>query len=528
MPTNSAKATKQGKPKGHIPESELQLPGGTWEKMEKHLKHVLRTVQSTHGFKGEYLEREIFSKFLDPKLVSPETRRSNAIVKWRKTEVKNARTNRFLLTLDEELGWCHTDRLVKEIRSLISRILGPCVWDDVLSLSSYTNGASTRVRRSPVAAVNKLTGVGHISSSSVVPWFMATDQNRLACQKMKVQESSVLFTVPKKSDIDRVACKEPEGNMFLQRSAGLFIRERLRKFGLDLRDQTVNQKLARDAYRDGLATVDLSAASDSVTKQLVILLLPFEWWSLLDDLRVKSTLIDGQIHELEMFSSMGNGFTFELESLLFYAITRVVCRLNGFRGRISVYGDDIICPSVAVPRLKRVLSLFGFTMNAKKTAYRGPFRESCGKHYYKGTDVTPFYVRKAVESVPELVNLLNHILEWDGRGWGFFLNREPYLFWLKWRSLVPTPLWGGIDPSDDSALVTGHRPNRRLVLRTRELSFDQEAGLTLWLLQTRHRDRDPFNGETVQVDPSVGIGYRMVPFLSGGERTTWSPDLIMG
>ena len=149
-----------------------------------------------------------------------------------------------------------------------------------------------------------------------------------------------LTTVPKNSKTDRCIVIEPGLTTFLQLGLGGYLKARLKVFGLDLsHGQEKHRSIVLQASKDcELATVDLSAASDSVTKQLVILLLPFEWWSLLDDLRVKTTLVDGQIHVLEMFSSMGNGFTFELESLLFYAITRVVCRLNGFRGRISVYG----------------------------------------------------------------------------------------------------------------------------------------------------------------------------------------------
>jgi hypothetical protein len=83
---------------------------------------------------------------------------------------------------------------------------------------------------------------------------------------LTVHESSVYFTVPKNSTIDRSACKEPEVNMILQRALSKHIRESLKRVGIDLRDQGVNQRLARDALKLGLATVDLSAASDSITE----------------------------------------------------------------------------------------------------------------------------------------------------------------------------------------------------------------------------------------------------------------------
>jgi hypothetical protein len=355
--------------------------------------------------------------------------------------------------------------------------------------------------------------------------------------------------VPKKSDIDRVACKEPEINVLLQKSVGNHIRRRLAnwRYGQNLNDQTVNQELARRGVEERLATIDLSSASDSITRQLIINLLPFEWWSLLDDLRVKSTVLpDGSLHEMEMFSTMGNGFTFELESLLFYAITRTVCRLSGIKGRISVFGDDIIAPIAVVRRLSRVFHYFGFTMNPKKTHFSGLFRESCGKHYYGGFDVSPFYIRREVQQLPDLINLLNQVLEWDGRGWGCFMTPALSRFHRKWALLVPRRLHGGIDTQDPSALVTGDIPRHRLVPIMEKIPFDQQAGLDLWLLaKNQITFKDPLVrvddwwrvymptelsqwGDSVPLtlDPRRITGFRTKPIHSRGARTTWVPYLI--
>jgi hypothetical protein len=487
--------------------------------MRKHLEHVIRTFPKHHGFKGEYLQQEIFSKYLDPHVVTPQVRRSKAIEKWLKTEQKNLRVNRHLMLFEGNLGWTEYFPLRDRIRSIISRILGPIPsWSSLTA--DVTNGASTRVRRKPDAAIEKLTGVMHVTPSAVRHWEEYAQDNILAALPIKAVEGSVLFTVPKRSDIDRVACKEPECNMILQRMLGIHMARRLRRVGIDLTDQTNNQKAAAVALQHGLATIDLSSASDSVSRQLVMELLPAPWWSLLDDLRVTHTFIDGTKHELAMFSSMGNGFTFELETIIFYAITRAVCWLSGTKGKILVYGDDIIAPCRVVPRLMRVLSLFGFTVNPKKTHYRGPFRESCGKHYHSSRDVTPFYIRKAVTTIPELINLLNHLLEWDGRGWGFFMNEEPYKFWRKYREYVPRKLWGGIDPMDPSALVTGHRSRKRLVPVTRPVERDDLGAIRLWLLR---RDTSSL---PLDVDPSREIGFTTRTYVDLGERTSWVPDLI--
>jgi len=199
------------------------------------------------------------------------------------------------------------------------------------------------------------------------------------------------LTVPKNAKTDRFIAAEPTGNVFLQLGVGNYLRQCLRRVGIDLDDQSVNQDLAAHALDRGLATIDLKAASDTIPSALVWQLLPYSWASLLWDLRSPEIRIKGEYVPLEKFSSMGNGFTFELESLIFWALTESLRDAMGLTGRVSVYGDDIICPSEMVCRLTELLSFCGFTLNVKKSHSTGVFRESCGKHFFGGSDVTPIY-----------------------------------------------------------------------------------------------------------------------------------------
>lgn len=116
-----------------------------------------------------------------------------------------------------------------------------------------------------------------------------------------------------------------------------------------------------------------------------------------------TVLPSGEKHLLRKVSSMGNGFTFELETLIFYGLCSAVIELLASKDmdhRCTVFGDDIIIASELVPALREVLLYFGFVMNPKKTFSEGPFRESCGKHFFYGNDVTPFYIRQPVDTVP--------------------------------------------------------------------------------------------------------------------------------
>jgi hypothetical protein len=86
---------------------------------------------------------------------------------------------------------------------------------------------------------------------------------------------------------------------------------------------------------------------------------------------------------------MGNGATFSLETLIFASILDACCG----HARYSVYGDDLIVPRDNVARVIMALKYVGFIVNTDKSYTDGPFRESCGKDYYRGTDITPFYLR---------------------------------------------------------------------------------------------------------------------------------------
>jgi hypothetical protein len=330
----------------------------------------------------------------------------------------------------------------------------------------------------------KYVGKAHVTDRAK-DWFLLLQDElplwlgREGPLEMVTQPGNVLFTVPKKTDIDRVACKEPDLNMFIQKGIGNFIRRRLLRVGINLNEQANNRSLAhRGSVTDQLSTLDLSSASDSVTRELVFTMLPVNWFTLLDSVRSPVTIIDGEEHPNEMFSSMGNGFTFELESLLFYAISEVTARLRNAPGVVSVYGDDIICPSEIAYELSSVLGWFGFQINTEKSCYSGPLRESCGGHYYSGIDITPFYIKAPIVECEDLIDVSNKIRQWaqfvpydrsrkDIDPAHLILNPEVEDLWFWLKSYVPRCLWGGVDTSFKYQLASHDAPHSRLSEETR-------------------------------------------------------------
>lgn len=207
-----------------------------------------------------------------------------------------------------------------------------------------------------------------------------------------------LTYVPKDARSMRPIVVEPTLNGFFQKGVGDYLKKRmLQRAGVNLLDQSVNQGLAYRGSVDGsFATIDLSSASDTVSLGVARLLLPEEWFDFLLGLTTGKVQIGADVRELHKFSSMGNGFTFELESLLFWAIAKAASELLKVESQVSVFGDDIIVDSQAYNLVAECLSALGFFLNQEKSYASGPFRESCGADWFKGIWVRPHYVKRRI------------------------------------------------------------------------------------------------------------------------------------
>lgn len=222
---------------------------------------------------------------------------------------------------------------------------------------------------------------------------------------------NVFFTVPKDGKTDRACAKGPSINVSYQLAVGKHIRARLMKLGIDLDDgQETHAQVARFASIDGTyASIDLKSASDCVAYNLVKLLLPPDWFDLLNWMREPLTHLPhkGGWRKLEKFSAMGNGFTFELETLLFLGL---ICALDEdlVPGENTlVYGDDILVPTWHAVNVISCLKFFGFTTNEQKTFLDGPFRESCGGDYWLGQPVRAYQLKKSPTEPHEWIALAN-------------------------------------------------------------------------------------------------------------------------
>lgn len=380
-------------------------------------------------FRDDYLVCELMSKF--PEWDTGIDRKQVALEAFLEAEKQCAETNKRLGSPVVTASTTVTcESYIYTARRKIERLLGPFCWDEAAVHFGWGPGASTQVRSALGDAYYKygvqrphVTGscamlAGVVVSTSPVWYrqiaglspsapFVMPSPALIARDHFDIVDGNRIVTVPKNAKTDRVIAIEPHMNMYVQKGIGALIRRRLLKVGVDLNDQTLNQRLAREASLHGeLATVDLSAASDSISMELVEQLLPEDWVLAIKQTRSPvGVMPDGTKVRYQKVSSMGNGFTFELESLIFWALVSSVLDYNHVAKdrRVGVYGDDLIFSVAAYDSAVGLLSWCGFKTNTKKSFSTGYFRESCGKHYFHGHDVSPFYVRKDIDSHMRLI-----------------------------------------------------------------------------------------------------------------------------
>ncbi len=223
-----------------------------------------------------------------------------------------------------------------------------------------------------------------------------------------------VITVPKTLKTPRIIAIEPVCMQYTQQAILSFLVKRLEgsallRGSIGFTDQAPNQQMAYRGSLDGnLATIDLSEASDRVHSRLVADML-----STCPELRAaifacrstRAQLPDGSVIPLKKFASMGSALCFPIEAMVFLTIiTSTLLRKKGLRishsnvhtvlDNVRVYGDDIICPTEDVDDVVDALIHFGMKVNTAKSFWNGKFRESCGRDYFDGTDITPVYIRR--------------------------------------------------------------------------------------------------------------------------------------
>mgnify|MGYP001098650549 CR=1 FL=1 len=418
---------------------------------------TLHQHKSVDQFRRVCLAQEFLRKaeFLDTSVDKPAVAREGFLLSEKQCKETNDRLDAFLgdnpvyTTALED----RADLILRQARAWIRRLLGPlpnrlsgrfgpgavfesAEWRHKRSMTAYD-----KLRNVPCTSQN----VSHALVDHLV-WETAYAHAWAdACPDRSFPRvrGNRFTTVPKDATKDRGIAIEPGINVLGQLAVGDELKQRLRRVGIDLRGvsdrvhpilkrlglelglpwkgQHLHRKMAKEASVSGShATIDLTNASDTICLNLVKLLLPEDWYILLSELRSPMTLYsptgrkrDRRWYRLEKFSSMGNGYTFELETTIFCALAHAVgCRIGH---DTFVYGDDIIVPSHLSREMLAILRFCGLTPNAGKTFVSEiPFRESCGGDFFLGHDVRPFYIKEDPYASPSaLIGFANNLRAWS-------------------------------------------------------------------------------------------------------------------
>lgn len=364
-----------------------------------------------------------------PKLPVKVDRKAAALEKWWQGEKDCFRTNeRLTRYLPEFASSADRDplicRLIEQIRKVILGWLGSK--PDDLAIGKFGPGATFSDKADEATIPHKMSSQPVMTHGAIwfLPQWLGTQWGSSALQhhgKLEYVRGNRFTTAPKTALTDRAIACEPSINLFYQLALGRQLKSRLRKRGCW--DMTRAQELHRlvaesSSVSREFATLDLSNASDTLSYNLVRLLLPPHWFDQLDGLRSPFTRmkIGGQQRwvKLEKFSSMGNGFTFELETIIFAAISVVVTRESGGQGWLGrdtfVFGDDIIVKNEIARPLKLVLEFLGFKLNVEKSFFGDePFRESCGGDFFAGKPVRPYSLKRELNGPQDYIVLANGI-----------------------------------------------------------------------------------------------------------------------
>jgi hypothetical protein len=249
-----------------------------------------------------------------------------------------------------------------------------------------------------------------------------------------------VITVPKTLKTPRIIAIEPTAMQYAQQALLRSILDAFKEDGFLSRvvgfdDQDPNREMARLGSLTGdLATLDLSEASDRVSNQHVRAMIedyPELLWAV-DGCRSRKADVPGHgVIRIAKFASMGSALCFPFEAmvfltLVFLGIERELSAplspstIKSYKEQVRVFGDDLIVPRDNVLSVVNELHTFGYVVNVSKSFWSGRFRESCGREYYDGHDVSIVKVRSVfptqrqdASGVISLVSLRNQFY-WIG------------------------------------------------------------------------------------------------------------------
>lgn len=335
---------------------------------------------------------------------------------------------------------------VERARKTLMRLPDPPSWHDLVG--KYGPGVTSE----RLSQFDRWSWKGQIPAR--VPLELWPDAIRSLIESGEIETMKYGITriacVPKSLKTDRTVSSEPACFMFAQKAVGDFMRDALcRTFPreIHLRDRFAHNKLLTDheVYReqcsrivryghascaatlyypakyDCYTSIDLSDASDHVSRRLVALLMPPNWKDYLFSVRSTfASFPDGSLVPLRTFAPMGSDVCFPVLTAVCYAL----CKSLVGKSRIGVFGDDIIVPLRYYDACVDLLTRAGLVVNTVKSGTVGRYTESCGQEFYRSSsdplspvfEVTATRMKCAPDKV-DAATLDKWFHNWDRMNW---------------------------------------------------------------------------------------------------------------
>lgn len=453
------------------------------------------------------------------------------------------------------------DLLLARVATHVEQILLDHVPNDIWTQSKllFGPGATSSCKWPLTTYLHKIVGRPEITSGCI-DLLHTISGEQYAFDDFSVVNANRFTTVPKSWKQLRGICIEPHLNTHFQRCIGVAMVGRLARAGIKLAEVPYENcwKLSTSPHK--YATIDLKQASDSISKEIVMSTFPPIWSHWMARTRASRTVIAKDLPpiELEKWSSMGNGYTFEAETILFLAVCRSIVPVEEWH-EVTVFGDDMIVPVKYGQEVVEALGQMGFIVNTDKTFLEGPFKESCGFDVWDGSPVRAIYIKEVPNSEDpksfiHLVNTIRRIsLRLCGDRPGRTQWKHAYKAVLSWvlpdlrRHVGPDPYYEhdllGVHLVKRVQTKIGPRyvfidePERHAlpVERQRELQFKpfERLGCDSWLhhddapvpkvrliTETRHWDTERFP-PGVQMLYALSGGDSKGPAISGPQGSSY-------
>jgi hypothetical protein len=301
---------------------------------------------------------------------------------------------------DEMIGNVPLRNILDQAHRLVSRVLARACPREITpkhGSGSSACGTPVRDRYSTPRYVRSIDQIWPMSEFYYANMNHLCDEYRLLNAAEDYDPVAKVLLVPKDARGPRLISCEPRETMFIQLGLMDVLYTTIESHPLTRRsvnftDQTYNQRAAYRGSKDrSLATLDLKDASDRFRLDLMQRIFPFNWACALTACRSGATLLpSGQVVPLAKHAPMGSACCFPVMALGIWAILTATLPPGT---KVLVYGDDIVVPTQYSERAMQVLEAVHLVVNRNKSYVQGPFRESCGKEYIDGVDITPVRLR---------------------------------------------------------------------------------------------------------------------------------------